>query len=92
VAYSGPKIIASFVDLRSRQVGGTGRPQDDSTEGERTQSFPFILYDVKHVQAAEVSQQRTAVSSKCFQLYYTGSDRLDNRAPPCCFHIFPLLL
>jgi hypothetical protein len=37
--------------------------------------FP-VLYDVKQVQAAEVSQRRTAVSSKCFQLYYTCSDRL----------------
>jgi hypothetical protein len=33
---------------------------------------PFLLlYYVKQVQAAEVSQWRTAVSSKCFQLYYT---------------------
>jgi hypothetical protein len=38
---------------------------------------PFlVLYDVKQVQTEEVSQQRTAVSSKCFQLYYTCSDRL----------------
>jgi hypothetical protein len=34
------------------------------------------LYYVKQVQAAEVAQQRTAVSSKCIQLYYTCSDRL----------------
>jgi hypothetical protein len=45
------------------------------------------------VQAAEVSQRRTAVSSKCFQLYYTCSDRLLAIAlPPYSFHLFPLLL
>jgi hypothetical protein len=38
---------------------------------------PFlVLCDVKQVQAAEVAQRRTAMSSKCFQLYYTCSDRL----------------
>jgi hypothetical protein len=43
-----------------------------------------------YVQAAEVSQRRTAVSSKCFQLYYTCSDRLLAVAlPPCSFHLFP---
>jgi hypothetical protein len=35
---------------------------------------PFlVLYDEKQVQAAEVSQRRTAVSSKCFQLYEISS-------------------
>jgi hypothetical protein len=55
---------------------------------------PFlVLYDVKQVQDAEVSQRRTAVSSKCFQLYYTCSDRLLAIAlPSCSFHLFPLLL
>jgi hypothetical protein len=47
---------------------------------------------VKQVQAAEVSQRRTAVSSKCFQLYYTCSDRLLAIAlPSYSFHIFPPL-
>jgi hypothetical protein len=36
---------------------------------EKTQCF--VLYDVKQVQVAEVTQGRTAVSSKYFQLYYT---------------------
>jgi hypothetical protein len=45
------------------------------------------------VQAAEVSQRRTAVSSKCFQLHYTCSDRLLTiTLPSCPFHLFPLLL
>jgi hypothetical protein len=44
---------------------------------------------MKQVQAAEVSQPRTAVSSKCFQLYYTCSDRLLAIAfPRCSFHLF----
>jgi hypothetical protein len=50
-------------------------------------------HSLKQVQAVEVSQRRTAVSSKCFQLYYTCSDRLLTIAlPPCPFHRFPLLL
>jgi hypothetical protein len=44
----------------------------------------------KQVQAAEVSHRRPAVSSKCFQLNYTCSDRLLAMAlPPCPFHHFP---
>jgi hypothetical protein len=36
-----------------------------------------------------VAQRRTAVSSKCFQLYYTCSDRLFAiLLPPCPFHLF----
>jgi hypothetical protein len=38
--YRGRKIIAT---VRSRHVGGRGRPQDDGIEGERTQSFPCII-------------------------------------------------
>jgi hypothetical protein len=45
-----------------------------------------------YFQAAEVAQRRTAVSSKCFQLYYTCSDILFVVVlPPCSFHIFPPL-
>jgi hypothetical protein len=55
----------------------------------RRQNPILVLYDVKQVQAAEVSQRRTAVGSKCFQLYYTCSDRLLTIAlPPCPFHLF----
>jgi hypothetical protein len=43
-------------------------------QSERKHNTFLVLYDVKQVQAAEVSQRRTAVSSKCFQLYYTCSD------------------
>jgi hypothetical protein len=44
----------------------------------------------KQVQAAEVPQRRAAVSSKCFQLYYTCSDRLLAIVlSPCPFHLFP---
>jgi hypothetical protein len=47
---------------------------------------------VKQVQTAEVGQ-RTAVSSKCFQLYYTRSDRhFATVLPPYPFHLFPRLL
>jgi hypothetical protein len=57
------------------------------------QHNPFlVLYDVKQVEAAEVSQRRTAVGSKCFQLYYTCSDRLLTIALPLAVSIFPLLL
>jgi hypothetical protein len=55
---------------------------------------PFlVLYDVQQVQSAEVSQRWTAVSSKCFQLYYTWSDRLFTVVlAPCSFHpLSPLL-
>jgi hypothetical protein len=46
-----------------------------------------------YVQATEVEQRRIAVSSKCFQLYCTCSDRLLAVVlPPCSFHLFPLLL
>jgi hypothetical protein len=56
-------------------------------------SNPFlVLYNVKQVQAAEVSQRRTAVSSKCFQLNYTCSDRLlAITLPSCSFHLFSSL-
>jgi hypothetical protein len=59
---------------------------------EREHNHFLVLYDVKQlVQAAEVSQRRTAVSSKCFQLYYTCSDRLLAIAlPPYSFHFSPL--
>jgi hypothetical protein len=56
---------------------------------EREPNHLLVLYDVKQVQAAEVSQRRTAVSSKCFQLYYTCSDRIFAiLLPPCPFHLF----
>jgi hypothetical protein len=29
--------------VRTRHVGGSRRPQDESTQGERTQSFPCII-------------------------------------------------
>jgi hypothetical protein len=45
------------------------------------------------VQAAEVAQRRTAVSSKCFQLHYTCWQTLRRRASPLPFpSFFPLLL
>jgi hypothetical protein len=55
--------------------------QVDTTEGktarkERERNPFLVLYDVKQVQALVVAQRRTAVSSKCFQLYYTCSDTL----------------
>jgi hypothetical protein len=71
-------------------VGGRGDRKAIAHEREPNPSL--VLYDVKQVQAAEVSQRRTAVSSKCFQSYYTCSDRLLAIAlPPCPFHLFPLL-
>jgi hypothetical protein len=46
-----------------------------------------------YVQAAEVSQRRTTVSSKCFQLYYTCSERdFSIVLPPCPFHFPPLIV
>jgi hypothetical protein len=51
-----------------------------------------VLYGVKQVEDAEESQRRAAVSSKCFQLYYTCSDRLLTIAlPSYSFHLFHLL-
>jgi hypothetical protein len=44
------------------------------------------------VQAAEVSQRRTAVSSKCFQLYYACSDSWPSRSTLALSSFFPLLL
>jgi hypothetical protein len=90
--YSGCKITASFLTVRSRHVEGRGDRKTIAQREKEHNPF-FVLYDVKQVQAAEVSQRRTAVSSKCFQFYYTCSDRLLAIAlPPCSFHIFPLLL
>jgi hypothetical protein len=60
---------------------------------ERKHNHFLVLYDVMQVQAAEVSQRRTDVGSKCFQLYYTCSHRLLTIAlPSYSFHLFPLLL
>jgi hypothetical protein len=65
-------------------VGGRGRPKDDSTEGEKTQSFPCSI----RCETVRFRPQRTAVSSKCFHLYYTCSDRLLTIAlPSCSFHL-----
>jgi hypothetical protein len=65
-----------------------------TTAHSETVHNPFlVLYDVKQVQAAEVAQRRTAVSSKCFQLYYTCSDRLLGNSLPLALSTFlPLLL
>jgi hypothetical protein len=46
---------------------------------------------MKQVQAAEVSQRRTAVSSKCFKLYYTCSDCWQSRSPRALSIFFPPL-
>jgi hypothetical protein len=44
------------------------------------------LYDVKQVQAAEVSQRRTAVSSKCFSvILYMLRQAVCHRAPLLLF-------
>jgi hypothetical protein len=60
---------------------------------EREPNTFLVLYDVKQAQAAEVSQRRTAVSSKLFLFYYTCSDRLLTiELPSCSFHIFPFSL
>jgi hypothetical protein len=42
--YNGRKINASSLTVRSRHVGGRGRPQDDSREREHK---PFLYYKVK---------------------------------------------
>jgi hypothetical protein len=77
----------------SRHVGGRGRLQGDIAYREREPNPFLVLYDEKHVQSAEVSQRRTAVSSKCFQLYYTCSDRLFAVVLPLALSIFfPRLL
>jgi hypothetical protein len=56
---------------------------------ERTHNHFLVLYEVKQVQASEESQRRTAVSSKCLQLYYACSDRLLTIAlPSYSFHLF----
>jgi hypothetical protein len=49
----------------------------------------FSWYADSIILCETVSQRRTDVSSKCFQLYYTCSDRLLTIAlPPCSFHLF----
>jgi hypothetical protein len=65
-----------------------GEDRKTIAQRERKHSHLLVLYDVEQVQAAEESQ-RTAVSSKCFQLYYTCSDRLLTIALPFySFHLF----
>jgi hypothetical protein len=73
------------LELDTWEAGG-----DQKTIAQRgRENHFFVLYDVKQVQAAEESQWRTAVSSKCFQLYYTCSDRLLTIAlPSYSFHLF----
>jgi hypothetical protein len=41
--HSRRKILRASLTIRSRHVGGRGRPKDDSTEGEKTQSFACII-------------------------------------------------
>jgi hypothetical protein len=36
-------MLRASLTVRSKHVGGRRRPQDDSTEGERTQSFPCTI-------------------------------------------------
>jgi hypothetical protein len=54
-------------------------------------SFYYTIWN-SQVQAAEVSQRRTAVSSKCFQLYYTCSDCWPSHSPLLFPSFFLLLL
>jgi hypothetical protein len=69
-----------------------GRDRKTIEQREREHNTFLVSYDMKQVQAAEVSQRRTAVSSKCFQLYYTCSDRLlAMTLHPYSFHLFSLL-
>jgi hypothetical protein len=35
--------MRASLSVITRHVGGRGRPKDDSTEGEKTQSFPCII-------------------------------------------------
>jgi hypothetical protein len=65
-----------------------GEDRKTIAQRERKHNHFCVLYDVKQVQAA-VESQRTAVSSKCFKIYYTCSDRLLTIAlPPCSLHLF----
>jgi hypothetical protein len=66
-----------------------GGDRKTTAQREREYNHFLVLYDMKQVQAAEKSQRRTAVSSKCFHLHYTRSDRLLTIAlPSCSFHLF----
>jgi hypothetical protein len=60
---------------------------------ERKHNHFLVLYDVKQLGSGCRSIAReTVVSSKCFQLYYTCSDRLLTIAlPSYSFNLFPPL-
>jgi hypothetical protein len=45
-----------------------------TAQREREHNAFLVLHDVKQVQAAEVSQRRTAVGSKCFQFTVHAQD------------------
>jgi hypothetical protein len=57
---------------------------------EKGEHIPFLVsHYVKQVQAADVSQRRTAVSSNVFNYtYYTCSDRLLTIALPLALSVF----
>jgi hypothetical protein len=73
-------------------VGGRGRPKDDSTEGEKTQSLPCIIRCETFRFRLQKYRNGGQLSSKCFQLYYTCSDCWQSRSPLALSIFFPLLL
>jgi hypothetical protein len=78
---------ASLLTVTSRHVGGRGRPQGDSTWWERTQPFPCTIRCENRFRLQKY-RNGGQLSSKCFQLYYTCSDRLLTIALPSCpFHL-----
>jgi hypothetical protein len=83
-------VRASLTEVNTWEVRGDRKT---IAQREREHNHFLVLYDVKQVQTAEVSQWTTSVSSECFQLYYTCSDRLLTIALPLALSIFfPLLL
>jgi hypothetical protein len=75
--------MRASLTVRSRHVERRGdRKTTAHREREQNPFLVRVLYDVKQVQAAEVSQRRTAVSSKCFQLYYHAQTVFWLSCPP----------
>jgi hypothetical protein len=88
-SYSGRKKLRTSFIVTSRLVGGRGRPQGDSTWGERTQSFPCIIRceNTSRLQKYRNGGHLWVVNVFSYTIH---AQTLGHRAPPCPFNFSPL--
>jgi hypothetical protein len=84
------KWLRASLAVRSRHVWGRGdRKTIAQRERERKQCFPCTIRCETVRSRLQKYHNGGQLSSKCFQLYYTCSDRLLAIAlPPCSFYLF----